>query len=125
VSSNGKHPKSNSIRDSHVIRFHLIIQAAVHLALRMFRSIWLTNQKIEFYKLTNQKMLRSAKWTAAFLIGQETQTQTQSPIANVIRASALRRNHTSHCRLDCDCDWRLLFNQSEQSSHRLINVLSY
>jgi len=38
-----------------------MIKAAVHLALRMFRSIRLTNQKIEFYKLTNQKMFRSAK----------------------------------------------------------------
>jgi len=31
------------------------MKAAVHLTLRMLRSIQLTNQKIEFYKLTNQK----------------------------------------------------------------------
>jgi len=45
-----------------------IIRAAVHLTLRMLQSIRLINQKIEFYKSTNQKMLRSirsAKWTAA------------------------------------------------------------
>jgi len=35
------------------------IKAAVHLTLRMLQSIRLINQKIEFYKLTNQKMLRS------------------------------------------------------------------
>jgi len=35
--------------------------AAVYLTLRMLRSIRLTNQKIEFYKLTNQKMLRSIR----------------------------------------------------------------
>jgi len=36
-----------------------MVESAVHLTLRMLRSIRLTNQKIEFYKLTNQKMLRS------------------------------------------------------------------
>jgi len=46
-----------------------MIMAAIYLTLRMLWSIRLINQKIEFYKLTNQKMLRSihsAKWTAAF-----------------------------------------------------------
>jgi len=37
----------------------LINQAAVYWTIQMLRSIWLTNQKIEFYKLTNQKMLWS------------------------------------------------------------------
>jgi len=34
---------------------HSTNMAAVHLTLRMLRSIRLANQKIEFYKLTNQK----------------------------------------------------------------------
>jgi len=37
--------------------------------------------------------------------------------SNWIAASVLRPNHTSDYRLDCD--WRLLFSQSEQSSHWL------
>jgi len=36
-------------------------KAAVHLTLRILRSIRITNQKIEFYKLTNQKMFRSIR----------------------------------------------------------------
>jgi len=35
------------------------ILAAVHLTLQMLQRIWLTNQKIKFYKLINQKMLRA------------------------------------------------------------------
>jgi len=35
----------------------MYFRATVHLTLRMFRNIRMTNQKIEFYKLTNQKML--------------------------------------------------------------------
>jgi len=38
-----------------------IFKPAVHLTLRMLRSIRVTNQKIEFYKLTNQKMFRSIR----------------------------------------------------------------
>jgi len=41
--------------------------------LQMLRNIRLTNQKIEFYKLTNQKMfwsIRSVKWTAAYVVSE-------------------------------------------------------
>jgi len=38
--------------------------------------------------------------------------------------NVLRPNYTSSCRLDCDCDWRLLSNQSEQSNHWLRLVIA-
>jgi len=61
------------------------------LTLRMLRSIRLTNQKKEFYKLTNQKMLRSirsAKWTAA--LEEYTNSSERSRIRSAIVESAER-----------------------------------
>jgi len=75
---------------------------AVHLTLRMLRSIRLTNQKIEFYKLTNQKMLRSirsAKWPAAYV-------QQIKRIFDCIRRACIEPVYLFFIRRKTRIEWR-------------------